>query len=345
MKNQNRKKKSEDSSGGVHVGGDVSGSIFVKGDGNTIKIDGAKRASASSKRKPTSKKSSKYRATLIVAWIGFWATILAALITVFGNRLFSEPTPSAPFQTEVLILDTPSSTLPPAPDDSPPSMTPTLTPIILFTETPLPAPEATPIPPVALGNDWIAGCISTLWKVYPSTVETIDQGNGCWVEPVHVFSTANGKLDFFAERSRGKTAEIYGLFAPLPPRGTVTFTVRLRNLDNADLWMGVFNASEFTSEGLLLTIPSGDIRALPVVQKNPFTYYTIQGTIPLDQRNGLSISFEFDTLSVRSKVNPGVFATNPVSMPYPQKWLFLGYRGLSGTYRIKGEFTNFELKP
>ena len=157
-----------------------------------------------------------------------------------------------------------------------------------------------------------------------------------------MFSAENGDLDFLFERARG-APEIYGLFAPLPEAGTVTVTIRLRELSNVDLWMGVFNAPDLTSQGLLLTILNGDVKSRPIIQRNPISYDTIQGTKIIQQGNGFSISFRFNTLSVTGIVNPAVFSTNSFSMPSAQKWLFLGYKGLNGYYRIEGRFLNFEL--
>ncbi len=212
---------------------------------------------------------------------------------------------------------------------------------VLATDTSV--PTSTPIPPVAIGQDWIAGCISSLWKTYPSNFPTVERGDGCWQEPIYAFSAENGDLDFLSERGSG-TTEIYGLFAPLPESGTVTFTVRLRDLNNADLWMGVFAEPDVTSQGLLMTILNGDVNRRAIVQKNSLTYETMQGTVALEQENGFSISFTFTPLSARSRVNPNVFVGNPVSIQSAQKWLFLGYKGLSGPYRIEGTFLNFELK-
>lgn len=328
----------------MEAGGNVSDSVLVQGDGNTINIGGRKKPSGSSKRKTTPRRSPRYKVPIIVAWIGFLATVLAALITVFGNKAFPDPKPSSLTREITSTLEIPTITPSPAPTDTATPYEPTSTPAISLTDTSTPEPTFMPIPPVALGEDWIEGCISTLWIAYPSTIPTLERGDGCWREPVHVFSAENGNLDFLAERSRGPI-ELYGLFAPLPQSGTVTFTVRLRDLSNVDLWMGIFPSPEVDSDGLLMTIPGGDVRSLPVIQKNPRTYHTIMGTIPLNPGGGLSISFSFDILSVRSRVNPAVFVTNPVSIPSTQKWLFLGYRGLSGTYRIDGIFANFELKP
>jgi hypothetical protein len=123
----------------------------------------------------------------------------------------------------------------------------------------------------------------------------------------------------------------------------VTFTIRLRDLTNADLLMGVYSQLDVNSQGLLMTLLNGDVRRRSFVQKDPRTYETIQGTVALDQNNGYSITFTFTTLSVISRVNPSVFFTNPVALP-SQKWLFLGFKGLRGYYRIEGTFLSFELK-
>jgi hypothetical protein len=108
--------------------------------------------------------------------------------------------------------------------------------------------------------------------------------------------------------------------------------------------MGVFAEPDVASQGLLMTIPHGNVKKRVIVQKNPLTYDTVQGTVMLDQGDGFSISFTFTELSARSIVNPSVFTANPVSIPSAQKWLFLGYKGLNGAYRIDGTFLSFELE-
>ncbi len=292
------------------------------------------------------KRPFKLKTEYVVAIIGSSATIIAALLgSPFFGRIFA-PVPAPTATMGVTQILTPTFTSMPASATPKPSSTPAES--FASTSTPVPAtdtlvPTFTPVTPVPIGKDWIAGCISTLWKTYPSTVPAADKDNGCWKEPLNSFSAENGDLDFLAERRSGP-AEIYGLFAPLPENGTVTFTVRLRDLTNADLWMGVFSEPDVTSQGLLLTILNGDVKRRAIVQKDPLTYVTIQGSQALNQENGYSISFILTTLSVRSRVNPNVFTTNPLSIPSEQKWLFLGYKGLRGRYRIEGTFLNFELK-
>ncbi len=249
--------------------------------------------------------------------------------TVTPTVLVQESTPVPP--TETLTSVPTETALPPTSTSTP----------VPAADTPV--PTFTPVPPVAIGQDWTAGCISSLWKTYPSTT-TVEKGDGCLKEPVYVFSAENGDLDFLDERNGSGNAEIYGLFAPLPESGTVTFTVRLKDLDNVDLMMGIFPEPDVATQGLLMTILSGDVNKRSIVQKDPLNYVTIQGTAPLNQGGGYSISFTFTTLSATSRVNPSVFTTNQVSIRSEQKWLFLGYKGLRGQYRIEGTFLNFELK-
>lgn len=265
--------------------------------------------------------------------IGIVVTFLSA---VYKIGVSATPTPTIEASETVI---TPSTVPTITPTDIILSPQPTFTSVSV---TNMPLPTFTPVP-VAIGKDWMAGCISSLWRTYPSDIQTIERGDGCWKEPLYVFSAENGDLDFFAERGKGST-EIFGLFAPLPENGTVKFTVRIRRLVNVDLWMGIFPEPDVASQGFLLTIPNGNVTSRVIVQKDPFTYETIQGTQLLNQENGYSISFTFTTLSASGSVNPYVFVWNPVSIPSAQKWLFLGYKGFIGSYHIDGTFLSFELK-
>src|SRR5215510_4988344 len=134
--------------------------------------------------------------SITAALIGVCGTITVTLITLYANnRPQTVPTPtSAYYATPIVSTETVTNT--PVPTDTVPPGEPT--------STPAPATD-TPIPPVAIGQDWSAGCISTLWKPYPSNVPTIARGDGCWQEPVHVFSAENGDLDFVAVRGDGGT--------------------------------------------------------------------------------------------------------------------------------------------
>lgn len=313
--------KSKKPNNQADIDGDVSDSVIITGNGNTIN---------------TGKGILDYWQTIAIIFV---LLLVIIAIFMFSSSAFPFLTGTAGTETQTPTLTLipspiPTDTVPPGESTStpiPPTDTPTLTP--------------SPIPPVPLGEDWIQGCISKLWSTYPSTIQTEDRNDGCWKEPIHAFSAENGDLDFLYERANG-AEEIYGLFAPLPiESGSLTLTIRLRDLTNADLLVGIFSQSEIKSPGLLMMMLNGSVDSNVFIQKNPITYETIIGSQRIFQGNGYSITFRFDNLSVRSIVNPSVFFVDPISIPASQKYLFVGYKGLRGFYRIEGTFLNFDLKP
>ena len=281
--------------------------------------------------------SRKMDPSIIAALIGGAVTIIVTVITlVYANR----PAPTPTF-TPPTAVDTPTISPSPEPTDTAAPGEPSSTPA---PPTDTPTATITPVVPVAIGKDWRAGCISTFWKVFPADIAATERGDGCWQEPLFVFSAENGDLDFLAQNVNDST--IYGLFAPLPTEsGSVSFKVRLRDLSNVDLLMGVFAQQDVTSPGLLMTIPEGNVKQRLIAQKdNVNSYTTLQRSGNLDQGDGYWLTFDFTVNSVRSSVNPNVFVTNPVSVPSAQKWLFLGYKVLSRSHRIDGTFFSLELK-
>lgn len=324
--NDHEPRKPKAPPGKMDIEGDVANSVIIEGDGNVIAVN-AKRAP--SKRKPHPIKKPKGNVPVKVAWIGFFATILAALIAL--GSVFLDPRRGNGASGTATPTSTPTSKNTEAPTETAMTMPAT------------DMPGLTSITPLPIGRDWLAGCISTVWQVYPSGVAPIDDGKGCWQDPLHAFSAKSGRLDIFYE-DKVASPEVYGLFAELPASGSVTVTVRLKDLTNSDLWMGVFASPDLNSQGLLMTILNGPVDKRSIIQKDPQTYVTIQGSVVLPQGNGYSITFAFDSLYVTSRVNPSIFVVNPVSIPSSKKWLFLGYKGLKGSYRIEGSFLNFELK-
>ena len=284
-----------------------------------------------------SNNSRKIDPSIIAALIGVIGTVVVTLISINANKQ-----PPAPIATPIVIVASPTQA-PVIPTDTVPAGDPTSTPAPA-TNTPEPTFTFTAIPPVAIGQDWSQGCISTLWKPYPATVSAIDNGNGCWKAPVHVFVANNGQLAFLGNRLSNGGEEVYGLFAPLSDTGTVTVFIHLKDLTNADVWTGVFAEPDINSQGILMTIPAGNVNNRLIVQKEITSYDNKQKTQMINQGDGFIMTFEFSPLSVRALVNRNLFVTNPESVPSAQKWLFIGYKGLAGTYRIEGDFFNFELK-
>jgi hypothetical protein len=149
---------------------------------------------------------------------------------------------------------------------------------------------------------------------------------------------------FLNERSGIGDPEIIGLFAPLPVTGNVTVKVRLKDLTNVDIMMGVFGEQNPESNGLLITIPAGDPNNRLLVQKNPADYETLKQTKIFQQGSGYEVTFSFDAVSVSAVVQPKVLTISGVPNNRPQKWLFLGFKGLKNGYRVQGEFVNLVVK-
>jgi hypothetical protein len=260
-----------------------------------------------------------------------WGSNVSTLTPTLTDTITAVSTQTAtdtPFPTATATA-TPTSTWTPAPTDTP---------------TSIPTPTVTLVPPKPLGEDWLAGCISTLWQPYPPDTHVSARGDGCWKEPVFVFRAEYGDLDFLADGSKNAPVEVHGLFTLLPETGRVTFNIQLKDLKNADLWMGIFPENDIESAGLLMIIPAGDVKKRVFVQKDSREYETITSTSLLEQGNGYSISFTFTENSAKSIINPSIFFTNSFSIPSSQKWLFLGYKDLLGVSRIQGRFFNFQLK-
>lgn len=279
--------------------------------------------------------------TIVAALIGVAGTLLVTVLTVFGDRLFSPAPTPIPTMT-VAAPATPTDT--PAPTDTVPPGEPTSTPAP--TDTPAPTPTATEIPPVPLGMDWTQDCISSLWQPYSSKgpVEAIEK-DGCLAQPVTVFFANNGRLSFIYE-SRLSSAEVNGMFAPLPEsEGSVSLYVTLEDLNTSDIWVGLFAAPSIDSQGLLMTIPSGDVSNRPFVAWQMPRLDKITTTQFLNQGSGYGVKFEFTAGSVRALVLPNVFATNTYPIPSTEKWLFIGFQAKNGTNRIEASFTGLATAP
>lgn len=304
----------------------------------------AERALAMTKKekKPANKEEQKSpNIQLISVILTFIVGVLGVLATVYGpviqKRLTEHPT-STPIVIVATPTDVPATPTLPPPTATLPASEPNFTPAPTDTPTPSVPPTATPIP---VGADWSSGCISGLWVPYPSSIQTTVR-NGCYSQPLGVFLAADGRLSFLYD-ARLSSAEVQGIFAPLPASGTMDLQIYLRELKNGNLWMGVFSEPSLSARGLLMTIPAGDVK------RRPFAQWTMPGpvqvldTVVFQQNPPIySIRFEFNPLSVRAVVMKNAFATSNFPLQSNQKWLFLGFQGMIGTNRMEAEF--FDLK-
>jgi len=283
------------------------------------------------------------RIQLTLGILGFLGVLLTVLATIFGPIIqenFRQR--NLPSQTPIVIVASPTQAAV-IPTDTVPAGDPTSTPA---PATDTPVPTFTVVPPVAIGADWGAGCISTLWKPYPADVPTVDKGNGCWQEPIYKFSADAGSLFMVGQRDNRGSVEVYGLFAPLPENGKVSFTIRLKKLDDVDFVMGIFAQPDVSQAGLLMSVPYGkNMKNLRILELDDINDRASgRGSIELDQGNGFPISFTFSESSVKGTVEPFVYLTDPFPLPSAQKWLFLGYRSREGAYDFDVEILNLKLE-
>lgn len=266
--------------------------------------------------------------TVIVAVIGLLGTITASLIGVYGRNGGSTPTPPP----TVVVVATSAPALQ-ATDTVAPGIEPTFT---LPAPTATLEPTATVVAPVAIGADWADGCISTLWKPVPADTVVTDKGNGCWQEPVGVFTADNGTLFISSQRGGRGNVENIGLFVKLPESGKVSFSVLSNKLDGVDFVMGVFTAQDINANGLLMAIPgASNLKSLNVVKKDNLSgFNTAFGSANLDQGNGFPITITFSESSVSGSVDPFVFIVDPIQLPSAEKWLYIGFRTREGAYGI-----------
>jgi hypothetical protein len=282
---------------------------------------------------------------IIAALIGVMGTICVTIISLYANRVLN-PTPP-PQQTPFL-----TSTIPPTstitntavPTDTVPVGDPTSTPA---PDTPTPEPTFTPLiqntpAPPPIGSDWQNGCISVLWKPYPPTIPTTER-DGCLLEPVNLFFAADGRLTFFVNEVFND-AQVFGLFAQLPPSGLASVQAFLRRLQEGELWMGVFAEPNLESQGMIIVIPPGDINTRPMIQKSMPGQTEVRPTEHFSRNPPIyDVFFEFGDNSVRAIVMQNT-NFDPLPVVSAQPWLFVGYQVRNGNNRIDAEFLNLVIQ-
>jgi hypothetical protein len=279
---------------------------------------------------------------IIAALIGVMGTICVTIITLYATRIVPPAQPTQPPPTVIESTQTATFTATitdtPVPTDTVPAGEPTSTPA---PDTPTPEETFTPAPP-AIGSDWTSGCISGLWKPYPSTIQTTER-DGCLLEPVNLFFAADGRLTFLVT-GRFNDTQVYGLFAPIPANGTVGVQAFLRSLQEGEIWMGVFAEPDIESQGMVIVIPPGDVKRRVLVQK------TMPGQVEVQQTQSFSrnppvydVVFQLSNGTVATTIlQDTVFNALPVGTG--QQWLFVGYQVKKGNNRIDAEFLNLSVQ-
>lgn len=300
-----------------------------------------------------SNNNKKVDSTIIAALIGVMGTICVTVITLsvnyFGPRPNQQPTiiieptwTTAPTAT-ITFTPEPTSTVPVGePTSTPAPPTPTLEPT--FT-----------VAPPALGSDWQNNCISALWRVYPETVP-VSSTNGCinypvnFSEPLNTFYLENQRLQIRVDRVF-PSAQVYGLFAPIPANGTVRIDTNLRRQQEGEIWIGIFAEPNIASQGLVAVLPAGEnVRKRELIQRKmpeQAELHRFESFSDATEDPPLyTFVFELRNGEVRlQKIGETEFSAVPLNSATGQLWLFVGYQVAPGNNRMEAEFLNLDIQP
>lgn len=292
----------------------------------------------------------KQNPAIIIAYIGLAGTIVTALCTLFtpfgqelAKSIFANtPTPTltaSPTPAETVV---PTSLFTPIPTTTFPIFpTVTIVQSLTPTETPTPVPTSTPRT-LLPGEDWLYGCVSKAWVIYPASAATaIDEGN-CYQEPIALTGSyfVSGQQLSMLMSGPVRSAETFGLFTPLPTSGKVELTIDLDELENGEIWVGIFSEPDPNSSGLMLLIPPGNIRnsvfslrEMPSGFQKYITgpYYTDYGIY--------NLRFFYSAGSLSFGVNFRNYAEQ-YPLAFSEKWLFIGYRAKTGNNDIEASFSD-----
>jgi len=274
---------------------------------------------------------------IIAALIGLIGVVATIAVPMYLDRKDSNSGPATP--APVVVTATLEAT--PVPTDTVPPGEPTSTPA----PTDTPAPTPTIAEPIEVGQDWIQGCISSAWVPYPGTTAVTDKGDGCLAQPINKLFASDGRLAFLYE-GRVASEEVYGLFAPLSnSEGTVSLNILLRDLTNGDIWVGIFAEPDVNSPGMILVLPEGNVKNRNVVQKTMPGQITKDITASINSNPSVyNVELSYNSGSIAGSVPVLKYNFSSVSVPSANKWLFVGYRLVTGTNRIDAEFLNLAIK-
>ena len=279
--------------------------------------------------------------TIIAALIGLTGTVCVTVITILATRQPPQlPLPSPTASSTAPVVDsTSTATATGLPIETIISETPSVTPSVTpgFTTD-------TPVPPPAAGQDWPLNCISAVWQPYPS-VSQVNVVNDCHIQPLDKFYTTAGRLGL-SYSGRVESPEVHGLFTRLPPNGSVRINMFLQQVDGGEIFVGIFGAPDFNSNGVFIVAPTG-----VNVQKQRILVRTMPGqglfaqtTDPIEANPPIyDFLFEYDSGVVRVKTRSDQIDFGAVSLLTPEKWLFIGYQLLDGTNQLQTEFYNLTI--
>ncbi len=260
--------------------------------------------------------------------------VLGVITVIFGTgKIFewytahSDSTPVAveatsPFPTATFVF--PSVTqVPPTATETPVPPTPTAT--ATATRTATPADSHASLRP---GDDWEQNCISAqIWSFYSLEGETPSQNDGCYVLLKWGVSALDGNLNIFTQNSR--TPTLVGIMVPLPQNVSVSFSLDVNALENAEFWAGIAESSTIPAGKYLFAKGDGYFDLMNVENVRYPTFiarYHAYGN-PTHYRFTMTVEGTKFEIS-RDGYSGDMFS--PLPIPFAPRYLFLGYRTHAG---------------
>ncbi len=263
---------------------------------------------------------------ITVAIIGCVNAVTVAGIEPFATWLMRTPTPIDYVSLPATEINTPL---------------PTVVPTEIYE-------PGTPLP----GEDWKKDCIqSQQWQIYPALMVDVD-AQGCYQQPVWQSMYTRDKGFFiFAQPKALVSSEEYGFFTPLPQKGTVHVSLDLDQIDNGQVWFGIFSGPNIhNTDGVLLVVPPGDVKSHAFALKNIFENNTEKDILVSRVYNNASgiysLGFDLQYGSITAIVEGA--SLTPISFNSVERWLFIGYRAklgnpTNGTADIQALFTDLQI--
>ena len=234
----------------------------------------------------------------------------------------ASPLPSATF-TFIPVTPVATTPVPPTATGTPVPPTPTAT--ATATRTATPADSHASLRP---GDDWEQNCISAqIWSFYSLEGETPSQNDGCYVLLKWGVSALDGNLNIFTQNSR--TPTLVGIMVPLPQNVSVSFSLDVNALENAEFWAGIAESSTIPAGKYLFAKGDGYFDLMNVENVRYPTFiarYHAYGN-PTHYRFTMTVEGTKFEIS-RDGYSGDMFS--PLPIPFAPRYLFLGYRTHAG---------------
>jgi hypothetical protein len=272
------------------------------------------------------------------------SAITALLAVFFGSGKIFDYIVSRQAQAASTPTVTATMTLPPtfAVSDTPlpiPSETPVRT--LAPTRTAVPSPTATATPLLLPGEDWKQDCISSsIWSFYNKNGEVPRMEEGCYVLLPWGISALDGQLDIFTQDAH--TPMTAGIMLPLPTNVSVTFSLDVKSVENADVWMGIAESTSSPIGKYLFAKGDGFFDLMEIERLDYPRFVARYHAYESPTRYRLTLTVEGTKFEVSRAGSYGQMFS-PLYIRFAPRYLFLGYRTHVGDGDVKVDVSIYDL--